>query len=240
MIFFVTPGTVANQRKLHLTRLAAPMLGRGLRVVPRAPWGKRAFWRILFDQAPLRYAIALSPFPLAIAIRPDLALAISQAPLLMFGIVFMVESTVLSVQTPAKRRRLISEDDAARTLDRLQARGAEALSGLAASRGLASGRLVLVVEQSGLHRIPPLTLISVQRPVDGAPPELMDLTDQEQVDLATRLFDTPGADESGELDERRLLRVNQRDNLFIRQIAFEAEAVSAHARLRALAAQRAT
>src|SRR6056297_2184466 len=159
MIFVVTPGTVTSVKRLHLRRTGAQMLGRGLRVVPRRPLGSRAFWRILFDQAPLRYVIALSPFPIAMLIRPDLALAISQAPLLMFAVVFMIESSVLSVQNPAKRRKLAGEDEIARVLDILRLRGRDALGRIAAGRGMTAEVLHLVVEQSGLARVPLLTLV---------------------------------------------------------------------------------
>jgi hypothetical protein len=231
-MFVVTPSTVTNPRALRLHRVGAQMLGRGLRVVPRRPLTRGVFWRIAFDQAPLRYVIALSPFPVAMIVRPDLALAISQAPLLMFAIVFMIESSFLSVSTPEKRRKLVSEAEAARGLDLLRLRARDALGRIAAGRGMASGELHLVVEQSGLARVPVLTLVSVQLPGEpGGRPELLDLSSEEREMLQDRLFDA-------ELDETRLHRINLAENRFLRDVAFEARGVSAHARLMAKAARQ--
>ncbi len=230
-MFVVTPSTVVNTRSLRLTRVGGQMLGRGLRVIPRRPLRRGVFWRILFDQAPLRYVLALSPFPIAMIVRPDLALAISQAPLLMFAIVFMVESSFLSVSTPEKRRRLIGETEAARGLDLLHLRARGALARIAAGRGMAREELHLVVEQSGLARVPVLTLASVQIPRDGGRPELLDLTEKEQEVLHETLFDA-------QFDEGLLHLINLAQNRFVRDVAFEARSVSAHQRLRARAAQR--
>jgi hypothetical protein len=232
-MFVVTPSTVVSVPRLRLTRVGAQLLGRGLKVIPRRPLASRAFWRIVFDQAPLRYVIALSPFPVAMAIRPDLALAISQAPLLMFAVVFLIESSVLSVQTPEKRRGLISEAEAARGLDQLQLRAREGLSRIAAGRDMADEELHLVVEQSGLARVPVLTLVSVQiaPSVPGQRPVLLDLTKGEREVLETRLFDA-------DFPESLLHVINLAENRFVRDVAFEARAVSAHARLRAKAERR--
>lgn len=233
MPFFVTPGTVTNTRRLNLRRLGGQMLGRGLRVVPRNPLTSRTFWRILFDQAPMRYCIALSPFPIAMAVRPDLALAISQAPLLMFALVFTLESSVLSIQNPQKRRALMDEAEAQRGLDILSQRARDALARLAAGRNMAQEELHLIVEQSGLARVPVLTLVSVQIPSpDGRAPDLLDLTEEEQSMIAHRLFDE-------DFTEDRLHRINQRENRFIRDIALEARTVSAHQRLMAMAGKMA-
>ena len=230
-MFVVTPSTVVNPRALRLTRVGSQMLGRGLRVIPRKPLFRAVFWRIVFDQAPLRYVIALSPFPVAMLIRPDLALAISQAPLLMFAIVFMVESTFLSVTTPEKRRKLIAEADAARGLDMLTLRARDALARIAAGRDMQSEDLHLVVEQSGLARVPVLTLVSVQVAQEGGRPLLLDLDEDERAMLEERLF-VHG------LDERLLHRINLAENRFVRSVAFEARAVSAHQRLMAKAGRR--
>jgi hypothetical protein len=233
MAFVVTPSTVVGTRRLMLRRVGTQMLGRGLRVVPRRPLASRTFWRIVFDQAPLRYVIALSPFPIAMLIRPDLALAISQAPLLMFAVVFLIESSVLSVQHPEKRRALIGEAEAARALDVLKQRGADVLGRIAAGRDMSHGTLHLVVEQSGLARVPVLTLLSVQAEAErpGAPPDLVDLSEEEREMLVSRLFDA-------EFPERLLHTVNLRENTFLRTVPLEARTVSAHARLMAMASGR--
>ncbi|RDC71332.1 hypothetical protein DLJ49_15035 [Rhodovulum sp. 12E13] len=230
-MFVVTPSTVVDPRRLRLTRVGSQMLGRGLRVIPRRPLFRGVFWRIVFDQAPLRYILALSPFPIAMLIRPDLALGISQAPLLMFAIVFMIESTFLSVSTPEKRRKLIAEADAARGLDLLTLRARDVLARIAAGRGMETEDLHLVVEQSGLARVPVLTLVSVQVAQEGGRPLLLDLDDSERELLEDRLF-------AEGLDERLLHLINLADNRFLRSVAFEARAVSAHQRLMARAGRR--
>jgi len=233
MIFVVAPGTVRSLARLNLRRIGGPMLGRGVRVVPRRPLRSAVFWRVLIDQAPTRYAIALSPFPIAMILRPDLALAISQAPLLMFGLVFLIESSVLSVQGVEKRRALIAEADAARAKDQLVQRGRDVLGRIAAGRDLRSGTLHLVVEQSGLARVPPLTLVSVQADAaaPGGRPVLVDLDADERAMIAARLF--------GEgFDEAVLLRVNLQDNAYVRTVTLESRSVSAHARLLAMARAR--
>ncbi len=232
MAFIVTPSTVRNPARLNLKRVASQMLGRGFRVIPRGTGTGRVFWRILFDQAPFRYFLALSPFPIAMIIRPDLALAISQAPLLMFAMIVLIESSVLSISTPAKRRRLIDAAEADRGLDVLRQRGADALSRIAAGRGMQTDRLHLVVEQSGLARVPVLTLLSVQREADrpGARPDLLDLDAAERTMLLDRIFDDA-------FSEALLHTINLYENKFVRDIPFEATAVTAHARLMAMAAR---
>jgi hypothetical protein len=69
-----------------------------------------------------------------------------------------------------------------------------------------------------------LTLVSVQMRPDPAP-RLLSLDAEDRAALAG-LFDA-------DLTERDLLAVNHRDDLYIRDIAQEARAVSAHARLAA-------
>lgn len=234
MIFVVTPMTVRSVARLHLKRVGAQMLGRGFRVVPRGPGTGGVFGRILFDQAPFRYCVALSPFPIAMLARPDLALAISQAPLLMFAIVVLIESSVLAISTPAKRKRLIAAAEAARGLDMLQQRSVDVLSRLAAGRDLRTERLHLVVEQSGLARVPVLTLVSVQQEgaAPGERPRLLNLDAAEREMVVARLFDDA-------LDESLLHTINLYENKYVRVTPFEASAVTAHARLMGRAARKA-
>ena len=92
-----------------------------------------------------------------------------------------------------------------------------------------TGELHLAVEQSELARVVPLTVISVQ--LAGPPAEVLDLTDAEVRMIEKELF-APG------LDERLLHRVNLARNTFFRSVSFDAAAVSAHARLEALATAR--
>jgi hypothetical protein len=105
------------------------------------------------------------------------------------------------------------------------------LQRIAADAGLTTGELHLVIEQSPLARVAPFTLVSVQ--VDGDAPYLMDLTAAQRDMIATTLFDD-------DLTERTLQRTNLRENLFLRDVAFDAGTVSAHARLAALARARAS
>jgi hypothetical protein len=226
MIFVVTPDTIRRSDALSPRKVPARVMGRGMRAVPRAGPASRVFWRMVLDQSFPRYMLALVPFPVAMLIRPDLALAISQAPLLMFALVYLVEANVLSIPTPEKRRALMAEDRAERGLDRLRLRGREILSRIAAGRQMTEEVLHLVVEQSALARVPQLTLVSVQ--VEAEKPYLLALDPAEREMLAERLFDD-------DLSEQTLHLINLRENVFLRDVALEARAISAHARLMAMA-----
>ena len=233
MILIVTPSTLRNPGVLAARRVPRQFLGRGLGPVPRGAPASRVFWRLVFDQALARYCLALAPFPLAMLVWPDLALGISQAPLLMILIVLFIESSVLSYPSPAQRRALLPEDAVARGLDTLNARARAALTKIAAGRGMADGALTLVVEQSALARVPVLTLVSVQAaPEDGAEaPVCLDLDTAERAHLAA-LFDDA-------LSEAALHRINLRENTFLRSHTLEAAGLSAHARLAAMARRQA-
>ena len=231
MLLIVTPSTVKRSSALSPRKAPARFLNRGgMRAVPRGGPTRRIWWRMVLDLAFPRYMLALVPFPVAMLLRPDLALAISQAPLLMFGLVYMVEAYVLSIPTPDKRRALIDEDDAARGLERLRLSGETLLGRIVAGRGMEREVLHLVAEQSPLARVAPLTFLSVQvePQAEGARPTLLDLTAEERALLADGLI--------GEgIDEQLLQRINLADNTFLRDIRLEARAISAHARLMALA-----
>jgi len=107
-----------------------------------------------------------------------------------------------------------------------------------ATHGIVDATLELVREHGfaasevrAVHaRVPPLTLVSVQ--IDGARREVLALTASERAMIAAELFDAG-------LTEADLQRANLRENRYIRDIAFEARAVSGHARIAALAAARA-
>ena len=88
--------------------------------------------------------------------------------------------------------------------------------------------LILVVEQSELARIRPLTFVSVQR--DGARPEVLALTDAEQARMH-ELFDDA-------FPERVLHLANLQNSEMLRSVALDARGVSAHARLAARLADR--
>ncbi len=230
MIFVMSKDTVANRSVLEMRSVPKRLLSLGVTVWPRGLFRTALFWRVLFEKSLPRYIIALSPFPALILARPDWSLGLSQAPLAMFGFVLLVESYVLSIPSPEKRRALASETEAAQKLDLLQVRAREVLKKISAGRGLRDGALHLVIEQSGLLRVPPLTQVSVQ--IDGETPCFMDLKAQERALIATSLFDE-------QLTEDDLRRVNVAQNKQLRSYMFDPRDVSAHARLHALAAARA-
>lgn len=234
MILVVTPSNILNPGALVARRVPRQMLGRGLGPVPRGAPFSKAFWRLIFDHALARYTLMLAPFPIAMLIRPDLALGISQAPVLMIVIVLFLESSVLSIPSPKARRALMPEAEAARGLDTLSARARAALTKITAERGMADGTLMLVIEQSGLARVPVLTLVSVQMaPPDGREGNVcLDLDAGERTILANGLFDTG-------FDDAALHRINLRENTYIRSHILDAAGLSAHARLAAMARRQA-
>lgn len=225
MILIVTPDTILNRGALEVRRIPKPILGRNITLYPREGLLSGLTLRLIFEHALPRYLIALWPFPVAMFIWPHLALPISQAPLLMFILIYLVESRVLSV--PKDRRAgLIDETEALRALDLLRVRSHRYLTRLAAARGLRTGTLALVVEQSELAKVPPLTLISVQ--VDDGDMRILDLTREERAALRMCLFDA-------DLTERKLHLANLSQAEFLRSTALDASTVSAHARLAAMA-----
>lgn len=235
MILFVTPSTILNRSRLELRRAPKKLLGLGVGPIPRGTLLRAVFWRLFFENALPRYVVALAPFALIPIIFPSSALGMSQAPLLMLAVVLFIETYILSIQDPDKRRALIGEVEAAKGLDRLQLRAKTALSEIAARRGLAKGALHLVIEQSELWRAPVLTLISVQRPgeeAEGGEAGFLDLAAEEQARLETTLFDET-------LSERLLHRINVSQNTALRHFTLDARSVSAHARLAAMAGRSA-
>lgn len=230
MIFVLTPTTTANPGVLASGVPPRKVLGRGLGPLPHRLAFDRAFWRLLAEYAPLRYVVALSPFAIAMMIWPELALPISGAPLLMFLVVLFVEGNVLSYSTPAKRRALAAAAEIDRVRDLLRHRAQALLARIAADRDMAEGTLTLVVEQSPMARVAPFTLVSLQAEGRGAP--VLELDAGERTLLATGLFDA-------ELTERRLQRINQAENVFLRAECLDARSLSAHARMAALARRQA-
>lgn len=228
LILYAAPSRILNPAVLEITAPPRKFLGRGFGIVPKGTVTQAGFWRLVVEFQLLRYLVALTPFPVAMLIWPHLALPISQAPLFMFLLIWLVESRVLAIPKEA-RPRLIGEVEAARALDLFRLRGAAILSRIAAGRGMTTGELFLAVEQSELARVPPLTVVSVQ--VAGPRAEVLDLTDAEVREIGETLF-------ADGLDERLLQRVNLAQNSFFRSVAFDAATVSAHARLEALATAR--
>ncbi|MEL6979930.1 MAG: hypothetical protein AAGM38_14770 [Pseudomonadota bacterium] len=233
MILFVTPSTILNRGILSLRQAPKKFLGRGAQPTPRGTVLKAVFWRLFFENALPRYIVALSPFALILVVFPESALGMSQAPLLMLAVVLFVETYVLSIADPAKRRALIDEVEGEKAIDRFQLRAKAALTEIAAGRGVSAGAMHLVVEQSEMWRAPPLTLISVQRPAlesvnEDGESGFLDLTGEERRLIVSRLFDEA-------LTERLLHRVNMASSTPLRSVALEARSVSAHARLAAMA-----
>ena len=219
-MLIVTHNTLRNPAILKVRQLPRKFFGR-VTVWPRAmSFGLTL--RILIEMQWVRIALALSPLVAIALIWRAAALPLSQAPLLMLIIIWWVETRLLRV--PAKRRAaLIDAAEAERGLDLLRVEGRAALSRIAAGREMRAGQLHLVVEQSELWSFTPLTYVSVQ---SEAGPEVLRLTGAEQDILRETLF-------QGGLSEARLQRINQSRNTFLRDIAFDARGVSAHARLAA-------
>lgn len=220
-MFIVSRDTVLNPSALEVRTLPRRFLGR-VTLWPRGA-GVGLWLRVVFEVELWRYLLALLPFALGAVIWQDYALAIAQAPLPMFMLLYFVEARFLRVPK-ARRAGLIDAAAADRGLDLLRARSLSLLTRIAAGRALTGGTLHLVVEQSDMARVPPLTYVSVQSD-DG--PELLRLTATERAMIADELFQPP-------LTESALRLINQRDDLGLRDIMLEPGRVSAHARMAAL------
>jgi hypothetical protein len=225
-MFIVTKDTIANSGVLETRSLPKKFFGR-VQLVPRRG-GLRLWLRLIVEIQILRYLAALVPFVAIPLISRDLALPVTQAPLAMLVVIAVVELKVLRL-SKAGRARAVDADEAARRLDALAFRAKATLRRIAARHGIAEGDLRLVIEQSELARIPPLTLVSVQ--TDRPGPRLLALDAGDRAVLDEGLFDA-------ELTERDLLAVNHREDRYIRDIAQEARAVTAHARLAAALEKR--
>lgn len=221
-MLILTNATLWNPGVLETRSLPKKFLGRVL-VLPRAA-SLRDWARLLVEVQLLRYGVTLLPFAMAPVMQRDLAITVMQAPALMVLLVAVVELKVLRLTKPG-RAALVGPDDAARRLDTLAFRARDCLRRIAARHDLRDGELRLVVEQSPLARIAPLTLVTVQGDRPG--PHVLALDAEDRALIGRTLFDHA-------LTERDLLAVNHRDDLYIRDIAQEARAVSAHARLAAL------
>lgn len=226
-MLIVTRDTLANPGILETRSLPKKFLGRVL-LRPRAQ-GSRIWLRYLVEIQPLRYVVTLAPFIVAPLMFRDLATPVMQAPALMLILVAVVEMRVLRL-SQSERDRAVDPAEADRRRDTLAFRARACLRRIAARHGLTEGELRLVVEQSDLARIAPLTLVSVQ--TDRPKPHVLPLDDADRAVLADGLFDA-------EFTERDLLAVNHRERTYLRDIAQDTRAVSAHARLAAFLDQRA-
>lgn len=221
-LFVLSPETVWNPGILNFPSAPRKILERGT-ILPRRDvnWGFIA--RIIFESQVLRFLVALLPFALAAVIWPAAALPISQAPVAMLVVIGIVELRLLRIPRE-KRAQMTTEAGAARALDTLHFRGRRILAQLAALRGIEAGVIYLVVEQSDMVRVPPLTIASVQK--DQGKSRLVPLTSAERAIIRDGLFDN-------EFTERQLFLANQREGVSFRSVSFEARGVSAHARLAA-------
>lgn len=217
----LTKDTLLNPAILKTRSIPRRFLGR-VSVWPRGA-GAGAWARLILEAQFLRYLVALTPLILLMFIWEDGALAMAHAPLPMVALIIFVEMRVLRI-SEAARQRLLPEDVAAARLDTVGFRARRILRDIAARRGIEAGDLHLVIEQSDLARVAPLTLVTVQS--DTPRPEVLDLSPEDRALVADTLFDA-------ELTERDLHLANLSQKTFLRSFRQEARAVSAHARLAA-------
>jgi hypothetical protein len=219
-MFIVTPDNVWNPAAVETTVVPRRFLGRAT-LWPRRGAGLRLWTRVVVEIEALRYFVSLTPFVAAAFIWRESAIAIAQAPLAMFLVIWFVEMRLLR-----RPPRPLDPAEADRTLDLLSHRAAAVLRDIAAGRDLRAGRLHLVVEQSDLARVPPLTLVSVQAEgVEGARPRVLRLTQAEVARLGGLFGD--------DLTERRLHAANHATGQMLRDVALDAAGLSAHSRLAA-------
>jgi hypothetical protein len=228
-MFLVTPDTVRNRGALATRQVPRRFFGR-VTLWPRRGAGPAVRLRMLAEVQALRYTLPLLPL-LAIGFTwTEVALPLAQAPVLMVLMIGAVEMRLLRL-SPRARAALLTEAEAARVHDHLSARGRGILTRIAAGRDLAPGRLHLVVEQSALARLAPLTFVSVQHEPDEGRPCLLTLTLQEEEMIRGTLFaEGPG--------EATLWRANARTEGMLRMVTIDTAAVSAHARLTAFMARQ--
>lgn len=220
-MFILTHDTLRNPAILQVRQLPRKFFGR-VTVRPKAALGLGGRLRMFLEFQVVRYTLTLSPLIVIGSLWNVLALPLAQAPILMLVLIWWVEMRLLRVP-PNRRARLIDAAEADKGLDLLKVQARDVLSRIAALREMRTGQLHLVVEQSELWHLSPLTYVTVQSE-DG--PEVLRLSEQERQIIEERLFQPP-------LDERLLQRINQSQNVFLRDIRFDAKGVSAHARLAA-------
>lgn len=224
-MFVISRSTVLNRGALHIRRVPRKFMGR------TALWPRRGslgLWaRLIFEVEFLRYMAALMPFVIATLIWRDYALAIAQAPIPMLILIYLVEARLLRVP-PGQRAALVPQAEAERSLDLLRDRARKILTRIATGRGIEAGQLHLVIEQSEMLRIAPLSLVSVQSE-DG--PTILDLSPDERALIDTTLFQPP-------LTEATLQRVGLARKIALHDVGLEVGQISAHARLAAMMAAR--
>ena len=221
-LFVLSHDTVWNPGLLKIPNAPRKIMQRGT-ILPRrdVTWG--FIGRTIFENQALRFLVPLLPFCIAALIWPALALPFSGSPTVMLIIIAIIEMRVLRIPRH-KRADITTEAEATRALDTLNFRGRRILAELAAKRGIQTGAVYLVVEQSDIARVTPMTVVSVQ--LDQGKERLMNLTAEERAMIRDQLFDA-------EFKETDLLLANLREGVHFRTVSFEARGVSAHARLAA-------
>jgi hypothetical protein len=227
-MFIVTPDTVLNPGALLMKQVPRRFFGRA-NLWPRRGAGYRTTLRMFAELQALRYTIPLLPLLVIGFTWTQTALPLAQAPILMVLLIGLVEMRLLRY-SPEARARISTPDEAARTLDLLAAQARPILTRIAAGRALGAGRVHLVVEQSELARIAPLTYVSMQVEPDDGRPKIMALTAEEMALIRDGLFLAP-------LSERTLFHANAHLGQSLRVVSLDTAQVSAHARLAALMAR---
>jgi hypothetical protein len=222
-MIIVSPSTIWNSSALETRTVPKRVLGR-ITILPHTGLRFGTALRLIFEVQVLRYVLPLVPFVIAMFVWPDLALPIAQAPILMMMVIAFCEMRLLAVGRDA-REKLISDSEMASTLDALRFNATRLLTRLAARRGLTGGDLVLVIEQSQLARIAPLTLVSIQQREPA--PMVLTLDAEERWMIRAGLFDD-------QLTERKLHLVGLRENEALRSVSLDTATISAHARMTAL------
>ncbi len=203
------PYTVLNATNLETRSLPKKIIGR-VQIIPRRA-GLRVWARLILEMQLVRYLAALVPFIAMVLYSRDLALPVTQAPLLMVLVIAAVEMKVLRLSDKG-RNRLMDQASADRIHDAFAFRAKAILRRIAARRSLDAGELRLVAEQSELARVSALTFVSVQS-ADPSP-HLIALTSQDRIILGD-LFDT-------DLSERDLHRANLRTDEALQDVRIEA------------------
>lgn len=222
-MIIVSPSTIWNSSGLETRAIPKRVLGR-ITILPHSGLRAGTLLRLIFEVQVLRYVLPLAPFVIAMFVWPHLALPIAQAPILMMMVVAFFEMRMLAVRHE-DREKLITDSEMASTLDALRFNATRLLTRLAARRGMTDGELLLVIEQSQLARVAPLTLVSIQQREPA--PEVLALDADEQRMIREGLFDA-------QLTERKLHLIGLRENETLRTISLNAATISAHARMTAL------
>lgn len=221
-LIILTPATVWNPDALDFRTAPRKLVDR-IAILPRREVGYGTIARLIAENQLLRFLSALLPFVLAMVIWPNLAKPISQAPIPMLVFIGFVEMRVLRIPKH-KRASLIPEAEAVRTLDMLGFRARRILSRIAARREDLNGELYLVVDQSELAKLTPLTILTVQTGFGDR--RILDLDAEERDLIRTELFDD-------EISEQMLHLTNLREDTYMRTHTYDTRAVTAHARLSA-------